>query len=358
MKDPYDILGVSKDASKTDIKKSYRKLANKYHPDKGGDSEKFKEINQAYQVLSDDKKKNQYDQFGSAGMNMGGMGGGGGFNGFGGFSDIFEDFFAGGGMREQQPRTRNRRGEDIERHIEITFIEAIEGVEKEISMTKTYQCDDCDGSGAEHGSSITTCSECNGQGRVRRVQQSILGNIATTSTCPKCKGEGKIPEKKCHVCHGEGRVRKTQNLKIKIPAGIDNNMNIRISGQGEAGKQGAENGDLYLQVLIKSDSRWDRDGINILSETHISIPQAVLGDTIKVETVSGEVSVKIPAGIQSKQILKIAGKGAPKINYNRIGDHLLTIIIDIPKRLSNKEKDLYEQLKEEKNGKGGGKGFW
>ncbi len=358
-KDPYDILGVAKTASADEIKKAYRRLANQHHPDKGGDAEKFKEINWAYQILSDDKKKEAFDRFGNADM-AGGMGGAGGFGGGfqggedifgGGFSDIFENFFSGGGMGGGRPQSRrSQRGEDIEMDMQLEFMEVVSGVEKTLKITKTFPCTDCTGSGVEKGSSIVTCDECQGSGQVRRVQQTILGSIATASPCPKCSGEGKIPEQKCHVCHGEGRVRRTEEVKVKIPAGVDNGMNIRMPGYGEAGRRGTPSGDLYLSISVRPDKRFQREGSDIVSEIFISVPQAVLGDTLPIETVYGEVSVKIPSGIQSGQVLKIRGKGLPKVNTTQIGDHLLSVHVEIPKHLSSREKEIYEQLRTEQSG--------
>ena len=303
----YDVLGVSKGASQEEIKKAYRRMANKHHPDKGGDAEQFKKINEAYQVLSDEQKKSQYDNFGTT--DFGGMGGGGfsgGFSGMGGFGDIFEEFFNGGGMGGGfQRSTRVSKGDDIEMHLELSFMEAIQGIEKEISLTKTYPCDTCHANGAEPGSPIITCTTCNGSGSVRHVQKTILGNIATSTVCSQCGGEGKMPEKKCHTCHGEGRARKSESIKVKVPAGVDNGSTIRMSGYGEAGRRGAPAGDLYLHVLVKKDSYFKREGIDIHTEEHISIPQAVLGDNIVVKTIEGDVSVKIPAGTMSHQILKL-----------------------------------------------------
>jgi len=358
----YDTLGVSKDSSKSEIKKAYKKMANKHHPDKGGDAEQFKKLNEAYQVLSDDQKKSQYDSFGTTDFGSGGMGSGGfDFSGFdgGGFGDIFGDFFNGnmGGNMGGRRRPSNR-GEDVEMHMEISFMDAINGLEKEISVTKTSQCDICKGNGAEPGHSVVTCSECKGEGTVKRVQRTILGNIATQTVCPKCHGEGKMPEKFCHKCHGEGRVRIKQDIKVKIPAGVDNGMTIRMAGHGEAGKRGAESGDLYIQVIVKSDRYFKRDGIDIHTDLHISIPQAVLGDTLIVKTIEGDVSVKIPAGTESGQILKLKNKGVLKVNTSKKGDHFLKILIDIPTHLSSKEKELYNELRNEKNGEKGNKKFF
>ena len=354
-KNYYEVLGVEKKSSAADVKKAYRRAANKHHPDKGGDPEKFKEVNEAYQVLSDEKKRSQYDNFGtSEGFN--GVGGGfneGGFGGAGGFSDIFEDFFGGGFNQSGQSSGRSRRaqrGEDIQKHVEITFEEAAFGVEKEIPLTKTFGCNNCDASGVEPGYSLITCIDCKGAGQVTRIQQTILGNIRTSSPCGKCHGEGKIPERKCTICHGEGRARQSDSVKVKIPGGVDDGMTVRMTGHGEAGRKGGPSGDLFLNILVKSHAVLKRDGIHIRSKAHISIPQAVLGDTLTLETIDGEVSVKIPAGTSSGQVLKLKGRGVPKINSSQKGDHLITIVIDIPKHVSRAEKDLYTELWKQKHG--------
>jgi len=355
--DYYKILGLEKGASKDEIKKAYRKMAHKYHPDKkDGNADMFKKINEAHEVLSDDQKRSQYDQFGKTfSGGPGGPGGGQGFGGFdfsgfsgggaGGFSDIFEDFFAGGGGASYGNRQQStRRGQDIEMHQTLTFEEAVFGVQKEIEITKLNVCEECKGSGAEPGKKIVSCAECQGTGQIKRAQRTILGNIMTTSMCGKCNGTGEIPEVECSKCHGQGRVRSNKKIKVAIPAGIDNGSTIRITGKGEVGIRGGTSGDLYMHIIVKDHKEFKRDGYNILTALHISIAQAVLGDEVDINTVDGEMTLKIPPGIQSMKVLKISGKGVPVPGSDRRGDHLVTIIVDIPSKLSSVELDLYNNL--------------
>lgn len=349
-KNYYNILGVSKNASDEEIKRAYRKLAQKYHPDRNkGEKEaekKFKEINMAYEVLSDRQKRSHYDQFGESAEDLGR-----GFQGFdfssfgGGFSDIFETFFG-----ERRSYSRNRgpiRGEDIEAKIAIAFEEAVFGCEKELNMTKSVTCPRCNGKGAEPGSSIISCKNCGGIGEIRSVKSTILGRISTSRTCNKCNGEGRVPEMECTMCHGIGRVRTKEKVRIKIPAGIDNGSTIRLAGKGEAGIKGGVPGDLFLHVEIIPSQVWRREGIDIYSDQEINLLQAVLGDKIKVETLYGEVSLKIPPGIQHEKVFRLKGYGVPKIKSDVKGDHFLRITIKIPTKLSRKEKELYQALAEE-----------
>jgi molecular chaperone DnaJ len=361
--DYYKLLGVDKNASIDEIKKAYRKLAVKYHPDKGGpkeDEAKFKEINEAYQVLSDPQKRKAYDQFGHNGPRMGGGSGEGGFNpndfaqGFGGsgfnvnfedlggLGDIFGDMFGGGRSR------RPKKGADLETSIAIDFMESVKGVEKELVLDKYSECEKCKGSGAEPGSSKKTCPTCNGSGQIRKERQTMLGVIAQTAVCDECKGTGKVPERKCSKCHGEGREKDRKPMKVKIPAGIDSGQTIRLSGKGEAGPAGIPSGDLYLTVMIRSDKRFKREGANILSEAEISFPQAALGTTVDVETVEGKVKLKVPAGTQSGKVFRLSDKGMPVLNGNRKGDHLVTVNVKTPTRLSRKQKKMLEDFEQEK----------
>jgi len=366
-RDYYDILGVAKGATDAEIKKAYRKAAMQFHPDKGGskeDEEKFKEANEAYSVLSDAQKRKSYDQFGHANPNGAGNGAGagqgqyGGFGGFGqggynvnmddlgGFGDIFETFFGGGGGG--RGRSRVRKGADIEAELRIEFEEAVFGVERDFALYKMNGCDRCKGSGAEPGSSHKTCPTCHGQGQVQTEQHTIFGTFASAQVCPECHGEGKVPEKKCTKCHGEGRLKEQVEIKVKIPAGINDGQTIKVAGKGEAGELGVPAGDLYLHIRVASDKRFVRDGYNIESEVEISFPQAALGTTVEVETIDGKVKLRVPAGTQSGKIFKLSDRGVPQLHGNRRGDHLVTVIVKTPTKLTGKQKKLLEEFSEGK----------
>jgi len=368
-KDYYNILGVGKDASQEEIKKAFRKKAHKCHPDKkGGDEAKFKEVNEAYQVLGDEKKRSQYDQFGSAFEHAQTGGGFQGFNGFRDFSgfangfssrggsasgwnieyddlgDIFSgigDIFGFGGAKRT---ARKRRGSDMQTVLTIDFIEAVFGTEKEINLRKNVKCDHCRGNLAEPGTKIETCKVCGGRGRVIKIQKTILGNIQVQAVCDNCAGEGKVYAKKCTKCAGTGAVMETVSLKVKIPAGINNNETIRLSGQGEAGEKGAGDGDLYIKIQVKPDSRFERQGYDIKTKIKISFTQAVLGDKINIETVDGLVKLKIPAGTQSSTVFKLRGKGVVKLQESGKGDHYVEVIIKTPTFLSRKQKEQLTDL--------------
>lgn len=355
-RDYYDILGVSKGASDDDIKKAFRKLAHQYHPDKStGDAEKFKEINAAYQVLGDAEKRKKYDQFGPQFEQMGGFGGGqgnpfGGFD-FGGFGaqgggvnfdlgDLFGQMFnggAGGGQRGPA------RGADIQKNVDLTFVEAAFGVQKDVHFQKPMRCDDCEGSGAEKGSKRAKCAECNGRGQVRRVQQTILGSFATAAVCPKCEGEGTVPEKICRKCHGQGIVRGERKLNINIPAGINDGETLRVQGEGEAAPRGGRAGDLFLTVRMKKDARWEREGFDVHSTLDLGVASAVLGTTAHVETIDGPVDLHIPAGTQPGAVFRLKGKGIPHLNRNGRGDHFVTANVVIPKKVSKEQRKALEE---------------
>lgn len=356
-KDYYQILGVDKKASKDEIKKAFRTLAHKYHPDKKtGDDAKFKEINEAYSILSDDGKRAQYDQFGSAGPNMGGFGGSGqGFDGFdfsqftqgfgganGGvefdFGDIFGDIFSGGGRRQ------SKRGRDISIDIELSFEDSIFGVERTILLNKTSKCDRCGGSGAEKGSELSVCETCNGKGQIREVKRTFFGQFESAVVCSKCQGKGKIPKTKCSICHGHGVIKRESEIKVKIPAGIENGEMIRLSGGGEA-VAGGENGDLYIKVYVKKHSVFRKEGENLFMDLKIKLSDALLGGQQVIKTLDGDISLKIPEGVVHGEVLRIRGKGVP--TGGRRGDILLKISIDIPKKLSKNAKKAIELLKEE-----------
>ncbi len=366
-KDYYEILGVSKDASEDEIKKAYRKLAHKYHPDKeGGDEEKFKEINSAYQVLSDPKKRQQYDQFGSGFEQAGGAGGFSGFDfgdfaqgasngswefnfggsqqgGTGGFEDIFSDVFRSAGFGRHSS-SRQPVGSDIAVDVDITFEEMAKGVEKEIQLYKKVKCSHCDGTGAED-KKMKTCSQCGGSGKITKTARTIFGNIQQQVVCDKCHGTGKVPEKACKYCGGDGVTKEYQTVKVKIPAGIENGQTIKLSGQGEA-IQGGLAGDLYITVYVASDDRFTREGNNIISEQELRFTQAVLGDVVEVQTVHGTTKVKIPAGTQPGDILRIKGKGIHREGYFNKGDHLIKIKVKVPTKLNSEQREAIEKLKE------------
>jgi molecular chaperone DnaJ len=352
-KDYYKILGVDKNANQEEIKKAFRKKAHEYHPDKKtGDEAKFKEANEAYQTLSDEKKRTQYDQFGSSYENM--QGGRGGFEGFssGGFSvnmddlgDMFGGFgdmfgFGGGNSRQR----RSSHGADLQMDLIIEFNEAIFGVDKEIKINKKVKCSHCHGNMAEPGSKINTCNVCHGSGRVMRVQRTILGNIQMQATCEHCGGEGKVYEKKCTKCHGAGVVNELVRIKVRIPAGINDGETIKLSGQGGAAEGGGVSGDLYLNINVKRDSRFVREAYDIHTKKDISFTQAALGDKVDIDTVYGGERLKIPAGTQSETVFKIKGKGVTKLKGSGVGDHFVRIHVKTPTNLSRKQKNLLEEF--------------
>lgn len=353
MNDPYETLGVPKDASDDQIKKAYRKLSKQYHPDLNKDNpeatEKFKEVNTAYEILSDKQKRAQYDQFGSASFGGGAGGGFGGFDfsgfqggGAGGFADIFESFF--GGAQGAGPRRRSYRGQDLEVRLSIDFTDAIFGSDKVINLTKDIQCESCEGKGVEKGSHLVDCDNCKGVGQVTVVKNTMLGQIQTRTTCPTCHGDGQIPEKPCTSCHGKGNIRAQEDITVRIPAGVSDGTTLRLSGKGGAGMRGHEAGDLYVQINVKPSSSFERRGENIHTTQKIHVLQAILGDEIEVETVHGPVRMKIEAGTQSGQTLRIKGKGAPRLNSSVIGDHMVTLEVEIPKKLMGTEKEHYQEL--------------
>jgi len=354
-KDYYKILGVDKGASQEEIKKAFRKQAHQHHPDKkGGDEAKFKEANEAWQVLGDETKRKQYDQYGSDFEQAGGFGGGGnpfqgGFGGMnfdfgngGGFGDIFGEAFGfGGGQRGP------KRGNDIQIDIQLEFRDAVFGIEKEVRLNKINACDVCNGSGAEPGSKLNQCSECKGQGQVRRVQQTILGAMQTAATCPRCQGAGQTAEKACKHCRGEGRSKSESVLKIKIPAGIDNGGTIRLSGKGEFPGKGGQAGDLYVRVRVKEDKHLVREGYEIFTEARVSFPQAALGAVIEIETLDGKKKIEVPEGTQSGQQIRLRELGVPYLNSSRRGDQYIKIVVETPKKFSKNAKKLLEDLQKE-----------
>lgn len=358
MRDYYEILGIPKNAKKEEIKKAYHKLAHKYHPDKsGGDEQKFKEINEAYQVLADDKKRAEYDRYGrvfsdsSRGTNGYENGAGYGFN-FEGFenafkdfdfSDIFEDFFAGG--RGSARARRTERGRDVFIDIEISFKEMVFGAERRVVLNKPSLCEVCRGTGADPKSEMRTCEVCKGAGSVKENKRSIFGTIATVSECGKCKGRGKIPDKFCEVCRGEGVLKKSEEIIIKIPPGIDSGEMIKISGKGEAVANGIS-GDLYVKIHVQKDSSLVREGYNIIMNLDIPMSEAILGGERVINFLGENLKIKIPKGTDSEDILKLKGKGIFYSGKNR-GDLLVKIKVRTPKKLSRKAEQLIEELKKE-----------
>lgn len=352
-KDYYQILGVEKGASKDDLKKAFRKLAHQYHPDKkGGDEAKFKEVNEAYQVLSDDKKRANYDQFGSAeGFNPGAggyggqQGGSGGFQGdfdFGNINDIFSEFFTGGGGGQRGGA--ERRGRDISTEITITFEESVFGVDRRISINKTSACDICKGSGAKPGSKMKQCSTCRGQGQVQVVQKSFLGSFASIRTCEDCMGAGSIPEEKCTHCKGSGVHKKDQEITVTIPAGIQNGETLRVAGMGEAISKGTA-GDLYIKIRVPGHPVFKRAGSDLIMDLPIKLTDALLGAEYPIKTLDGTITLTIPEGITHGEVLRIRGKGVP--HGSRRGDILVTVRIDMSRKLSKAAKNAVEQLREE-----------
>jgi molecular chaperone DnaJ len=362
-RDYYEILGVAKGATNDELKKAYRKLALQFHPDKGGGKEseaKFKEVNEAYSVLSDPEKRKAYDQFGHNGP-YGAGGGGfnqqyqqyGGFNGqgssfdfgdLGGFGDIFETFFGGGGRATK----RKAKGADIAAEIRVDFKEAVFGAEKDFKILKMNQCDRCKGNGSELGSTMKTCPTCQGKGQVTTQARTIFGTFAQTETCPECRGKGEVPEKKCSKCGGAGRIKEQITLKVKIPAGIDSGQSIRLNGKGEAPEHGGQAGDLYLRINVNPDKRFEREGFNILSESEVTFPQATLGTTLDVETIDGKVKLKVPAGTQSGKVFKLSNRGVPRLSNKNRGDHLVTVSVKTPTNISRKQKKLLEEFDSDK----------
>ena len=352
-RDYYEVLGVGKDADAKEIKKAYRKLAMKYHPDKNpGDKdaeEKFKEINEAYEVLSDEEKRSTYDRFGHDGLNgQGGFGGGQGFggfggSGFGGFEDIFGDIFGssfGGGFGGSSSRRRGpKRGADIRQSVTISFEDAAFGKKIKVKINRSEECEECHGSGARPGTSKKTCPTCHGSGTVQSVQRTPFGNIASQRTCSTCDGEGEINESPCNKCHGKGSIRKTKTIEVDIPAGIDDGQMIKLSGQGEVGEKGGPRGDLYIVVNVQKHDIFTREGYDVYIEMPIRFTQAALGDKLEVPTLDGKVSYTLPEGTQTGTVFRLREKGIPKLRSNSRGDQYVKVIIDTPKKLNEDQKE-------------------
>jgi molecular chaperone DnaJ len=361
MKDYYQILGVSRDASPEEIKKAYYKLAHKFHPDKGGDEKKFKEINEAYQVLSDKEKRAQYDRFGRVfeGVPGGGPGFEPGFDfqwawgrpdmdfdfGFEDLGDMVEEMFGFGTPRRKKDL---KKGKDIEIELEIPLEDTLKGSEKEISLYKMITCSRCQGTGAEPGTKIKECFSCRGTGEVQQIKKTFFGSFTRYTVCPECGGEGYRPEKPCNVCNGEGRIKGEEDIKIWIPAGVDTNQVIKVEKAGEAGRRGGKPGDLYVRIFVKKHPIFKRKGDDLYISVPVSFSQAALGDEIEIPTLEGKkILLKVPSGTDSGKILRISGKGIPHFSGYGRGNLYVELIVKTPKKLTKKQKELLEKLKEE-----------
>lgn len=358
-RDFYEVLGLKKGATDEEIKRAFRKKAMEYHPDRNpGDKaaeEKFKEVNEAYSILSDPQKKDKYDRFGHAGVDPNaGFGGGGGFNGgFGGFEDIFGDLFGGmfgggGAYSQAGARRRNgpRKGQDLQKSVVITFEEAAFGTKKQVQINKNVSCEHCNGTGAEKESGKTTCSKCNGTGEIRTSQRTPFGQFTNVQTCDKCEGAGEVIDKPCGECNGKGKVRKTVTIAVDIPAGVDNDSVISIRGQGEPGANGGPNGDLYVVVSVEPHKLFVRKGTDLWLDMPITFSQAALGDDITVPTLKEKVSYKIPPGTQPETIFRLKGKGIKSLRSSKVGDLYVKVVLEVPTKLTGEQKKLINKLGE------------
>ena len=364
--DYYEVLGITKSASQEEVKKAFHKLAHKHHPDKGGDEKKFKEINEAYQVLSDTTKRAQYDQYGKVFEN--GQPGGAGFDGsgfnwawgnnpqgdgvefdMGDIGDVFEQFFGGGfGGARRSTKKDSRKGKDIQVDLEIDLERILKESVEKINLAKLVMCHRCQGVGAEPGTKVKECFSCRGAGQVQQVKKTILGSYTSLATCPECKGEGTIPEKPCNVCKGEGRTKGQETIEINIPAGIDTEQVIKVEGKGEAGKKGAKAGNLFVRIFVKQHSVFERKGDDLFSQVEINFSQAALGDEIEMKTLEGtNILLEIPAGTESGKILRISGKGIPHFGGYGRANLYIELKVKTPKKLSKRQKELLDELHKE-----------
>ncbi len=361
-RDYYEILGVGKDASPDEIKKAFRRAAVEHHPDRGGDEAKFKELNEAYEVLKDDAKRKRYDQFGHAGVG-GNSASGNPFGGYGGnaqemhfdfgdlgLGDLFGSFFGGGNFGGQQ-RSRQTRGRDVQAGVEISFEDAVFGTEVSLNVQLDDNCEHCKGTTVEPGYELKTCDQCKGSGQVVTMTRTIFGNIQQAAICPKCNGRGKIPEKVCSVCHGKGTQSKKQSIELKIPAGVDDGATIRLREHGEAIANGPK-GDLYVNIRVKPHKHFTREGDLILSEEHVGMVEAALGTEIEVDTVDGPVLMKVPAGTQSGSDFKLSNHGVTHLKGNSRGPHIVTIVVDTPTKLSKHQHELLSEFRSEPKKRG------
>ncbi len=361
-RDYYEVLGVSRDATNDEIKKAYRKLARKYHPDANKDdqnaAEKFKEVSEAYSVLSDPGKRESYDRFGHAATdgNFNGFGGFGGADFGGGINDIFDMFFGGGGRQRRGPE----QGADLRVDVELTFEEAAFGLEKDIKVPRSEECGTCGGSGAAPGTGKKNCDQCGGSGQVQFAQSTPFGRIVQSRTCDRCRGAGTIIEKPCSTCRGAGRVRRTRSIKVKIPAGVDNGARLRLAAEGEPGIRGGPRGDLFVFIHVQPHAIFKRDGNNVVVSADINIAQAAMGDEITVPTIDGDAKLRIPEGIQSGTVLRMRGKGIPDVRGYGRGDQYVQVKVLTPTRLTDKQKELLQEFAdiESQKSQGEDKGFF
>lgn len=352
-RDYYEVLGVDKSASDADIKKAYRKLAKQYHPDVNpGNKEaeaKFKEVSEAYEVLSDAQKRAQYDQFGHAGFEQGGFGGfNGDFGGFGDFGDIFETIFGGFGGTRSSSRTRRgpQKGADLKASVEITFEEAAFGVEKEISIHRMETCEKCEGSGSKPGTKPSTCQHCNGTGQIQYKQRTPFGQFVNIKTCDVCHGEGKVITHPCDACNGKGRIRKQKKIKLNVPSGIDDGQTIKLGGEGEPGLKGGPAGDLFISVRVKPHAIFQRQGNDVICEMPITFVQAALGTELEVPTLDGKVKYTVPEGTQTGTVFRLKSKGIPFLRGNGRGDQYVKVHVEVPKKLNDKQKAVLKEFAE------------
>lgn len=368
-RDYYEVLGVPRDASQDEIKKAYRQLAKKYHPDANPNdpsaAEKFKEINEAYEVLGDPDKRAQYDRFGHVGGGASGAGGygdftdfgpfGGGFGGFGGIGDLFDMFF---GSTAQEARRRGpARGPDLQYDLHVTLEEAAFGCEKELEIAGWDVCRTCGGSGCRPGTRPSTCRVCKGTGQVQSVQDTLLGRVITSRTCENCRGTGQVIDDPCHECRGKGRVRRRRVVVVKVPPGADSGLRLRLSGEGEPGERGGQPGDLYVTVHVRPHEIFTREGDDIHCEAAIEFVQAALGDEIEVPTLDGKVTLKIPEGTQPGAVFRLRGKGMPRLRGSGRGDLMVHVTVKVPQRLTEKEKEILRQF-QKLRGESDGRGFF
>ncbi|GBE19234.1 chaperone protein DnaJ [archaeon BMS3Abin16] len=373
-RDYYDILGVKKTAGKDEIKKAYRKLAVKYHPDKNkeaGAEDKFKEISEAYGVLSDEKKKAQYDRFGHAGIdsrysqedifkniNFNDIFGGSSFGGGGGFGSIFDVFFSGGMGGARRAKKGPRRGSDLQYRLNITLEQAAKGFEAKFSIRRHEACKACNGSGAKPGTSSKTCPSCGGSGQTQSARKTPFGAFTTVSTCSNCRGEGEVIDVPCEKCRGTGVQSKTEKISLKIPPGVDNGTNLRMHGKGDAGEKGGAAGDLYVVINVKHHPIFERHGNDIYMEREISFPLAALGGDVEVPTLNGDVKLKVPAGTQPETVFRLRGKGIKSLHGRGTGDQHVKVRLRVPKKMSHEEKILIERLREIEGSEDKGKGIF